>query len=138
MISIPLKHSNVLFLQNFHRQRRMEERNCKWFSELLWVKGSNARNSIQSSSWCWGRFWFCEFRGCVWDRPRWGAHHTSSGSQSEVRPPSAPVGDGRLMEPVVGRAENVLLWGPFGWRVGFLIAFGSLYQMNYRTKQITF
>lgn len=70
----PSKYSNVLFLQHFHRQRRMEKRNCKWFSvpQLLWVKGANAGNSIQGSSWCCWGLWLCECRGCVWDRPRWG------------------------------------------------------------------
>lgn len=72
----------------------MEERNCNWFSELLWVIGSNARNSIPNSSWCWRGLWLCRFRGYVWDRPRWGTHHARSGSQSEVKPPTAPAGGG--------------------------------------------
>lgn len=44
----------LVFLQISHRQRGREEgRNCKWFSELLWVKGSDAR-TIPSVSWCGG------------------------------------------------------------------------------------
>lgn len=131
----PLKYSNLLFLQNFHRQRRMEERNCKWFLELLWLKESKAR-SIQSSSWCWGGLWLCEFRGCAWDRPRWA--HT-------MLVLVVLAGTQRASHRALQLVE--LLWGgpwmpfcgtPLGWEFRFSIVFGSLSQMNYRIEQIIF
>lgn len=79
------------------------------------LKRSNARNSIQSSSWCWGDSGFVSSED-VFETSPGEVHTTSSGSQSEVKPPSAQLEMGGWWSRTVGRAETVLLWGPVGWQ----------------------